>query len=163
MSAAEEASPAKQVPTVGLTPAQKREREEKRAAEERAKRDGPVAGQMVEIDGEQITQAEAIERVNQEEGGFLGKSTDSPPTEIDDDSDPAPEPEPTEEELIEQLPDTKEKLTKLVKELVGLKSDKAKLEGKLAIAVEKASEAFRARDAAKAEAEAYFAKYGPLD
>lgn len=162
MSAQEEASPAKQVASVGLTPAQKREREEKRAAEERAKVDGPVESQLVEVDGEQMTQAEAIERVNQEEGGFLGKSTDSPPTEIDDSDDPpAEEPEP--EERIEELPDTKEKLTKLVKELVGLKSDKAKLEGKLAVAVEKASEAFRARDAAKAEAEAYFAKYGPLD
>lgn len=161
MSAAEEASPAQQVQTVGLTPAQKREREEKRAAEERAKVDGPVAGQMVEVDGEQMTQAEAIERVNAEEGGFLGKSTDSPPTEIEDVDEPPADIPP--EERIEELPDTKEKLTKLVQELVTTKSEKQKLEAKLGVAVEKASEAFRARDAAKAEAEAYFAKYGPLD
>lgn len=166
------ANPAKQVPTVGLTPAQKRAKEEERAAAERAKVDGPVEGETITTpDGETLTTAEAIERANQEDGGFIAKKDDrrdgtGHPEEAEEVT-PAPEdvvdpPQPAKEVKMEDLPDTPERLKSLVAELVKFRSDNQQLKAKLQIAVEKVSRATRERDEANAEVDAYFKAFGPL-
>lgn len=158
----EAASPAIAVDSIGMSPAEKRAKEDERAAAERKLVDGPVEGELVELpDGSKITTAEAIERANLEDGGFIAKAG-KPLVDAEDDPRP-PEPAEEPEVALEDLPDTREKLTALVKELIGLKTDNSDLRRKFAAAVQKVSQLERERDAANAEVDAYQSAFGKLD
>lgn len=160
----ESASPAIPVDQIGMSPAEKRRKEEEKAERERGLKDGPVEGELVELpDGSKITTAEAIERANAEAGGFIGKAGKPTEEQLESEDEIV---EPTEveepEEQIEDLPDTQEKLRALVAELIGLKTENSDLRRKFAGAVTKVSQLERERDAANAEVQAYYERHGAL-